>query len=292
METLSVILPAHKEPFLNNTIESLLENTSDSTEILAIVDGYVLKEPVIKHPRVRAITFPDNRGMRAALNKGMEEAKGEYIMKLDAHCEVDKNFDRKMLKEAVEDRLIIPRRLGLSDTDWLPIKDKIYDYHYLNFPNVTKYGHWYMGPAPYKRPKRDNIMVDETMMCQGSCMMANRKYFMKHVYPLDEGSYGKFYHDQSEMGLKYWLNAGGMWVNKNTWYAHLSKRNKHYKEGLFARAYKKKQAKKSHHHLINHWFNDREPGMERKFAWLVEKFSPMRGWDGWEGKWEAMSGCV
>lgn len=288
---LSVILPAYSEPFLNSTINSILENTSSATEIVPVLDGYVPKQPVIEDPRVNPVHLKRNVGMRGAINKGIENAKGDYVMKMDAHCAVAEGFDEILLSDAEENWLVVPRRLSLREDIWGPDRSRlIRDYHYFNFPAKVYYG-YYMGPTSYRGPAgRGKIPLDETMTFQGSCWMANRDYLMKEIYPLDDRkeTYGSFYHEHGEIGLKYWLKGGKIMANKKTWYAHLSKRRHHYKAGLFARRYKKNRESPYHHaYLIKHWLNDEEPGIKHPFSWLVEKFWPLPGWkDDWQEQWK------
>jgi hypothetical protein len=77
------------------------------------------------------------------------------------------------------------------------------------------------------------------MLLQGSCWIAKKDYFMKHIYPLDdsEDTYGPWCGDHVEIGLKYWLGEGEIKVNKNIWYAHLSKTRPQYSKGLFTRSF-------------------------------------------------------
>jgi glycosyltransferase involved in cell wall biosynthesis len=43
---LSIIIPAYKEPYLQATIDSILENIEGDTEILVIIDGDWLTTPL------------------------------------------------------------------------------------------------------------------------------------------------------------------------------------------------------------------------------------------------------
>ena len=288
---LSIVLPAYAEPFLNNTIRSILDNTSDTTEIVPVIDGYE-PESLIEDERVRPVIFKHNRGMRKAINVGVLASRGKYVMKMDSHCAVCGGFD-KIVEDMQKNWLMVPRRKSLNEETWGVDKRRIVrDYHYFNFPQKLYYG-YYMGPASYRGPKdHKKILIDDTMTFQGSCWLADREYFLENILPLDdrEEAYGNFYHEHGEIGLKYWLKGGAVKINKKYWYAHLSKRKHHYKAGLFARRYKKnKHSPHAHAYLIKHWLDNEEQGLKHEFSWLVEKFWPLSGWpEDWQEKWEAM----
>lgn len=285
MENLSIILPAYDEPFLNKTLESLIEATSEGTEILPIIDGYDPGE-LTSHPRVRPIINEKNLGMRGSINRGIEESNGEYVMKMDAHCWACEDFDKRMLEYAGKDHLLVPRKRSLDEDTWhINKKRPIVDYHYLNFPTLLHHG-WYMGPISYRGPADKKRPIDETMTFQGSCWMANKEYLMENIYPMDEGKYGSFYHEHLEVGFKYWYSGGTVKVNKSAQYAHLSKRRHHYKKGMFSRRYKKnRHAAHVHNFVIKHWAGNEESGAKRSFEWMVERFWPLPGWpEDWREK--------
>ena len=43
---LSVIIPCHKDPYLQKTIDSLLENATGEIEVIAVLDGYWADPPL------------------------------------------------------------------------------------------------------------------------------------------------------------------------------------------------------------------------------------------------------
>jgi hypothetical protein len=55
--------------------------------------------------------------MREAINSAVRIAKGEFIMKMDAHCLIDKGFDEKMTAVCEYNTVIIPRRYRLTFID-------------------------------------------------------------------------------------------------------------------------------------------------------------------------------
>jgi len=285
----SIIVPAYREPYLNKTVDSLLKNAEGEVEILVILDGQVPEEPVITDPRVKITVLPKNLGMRASLNAGFTKATGEFIMKVDAHCNFAPGYDRILSEDCQENWLMIPRRYSLREDTWdrnekLPKRD----YHYLCFPGASNQGYGYSFQVQnWPVTGKDDILIDDTMAFQGSCFMANRKYFMDHVGLLDDVHYGSFVHDQQETGLKYWLGDGEVKVNKKTWYSHLQKRGAHYKTGVFSHRHKKDVAAiNGNLWATKYWMNNEEPNMKHPFSWLVEKFWPVPTWEeDWQEKW-------
>jgi len=287
---LSIIVPAYREPFLNKTIDSLLKNAVEEIEILPVLDCDIPYEPVMIDPRVKPINLGGNVGMRGAINAGLAKATGEYVMKIDAHCIVDLGFDKKLIDDCAENWLVVPRRFNLNDIKWERTRP-INDYHYLVFPEVAPLSYGYsFQVAGWPRKRIDKLEIDDTMTFQGSCWLANRKYFMEHVGFLDDSleTYGTFAHEQQEIGLKYWLGGGAIKINKKTWYAHLFKKGRHYSSRKFSRKHKKDK-----YHIsgntwgTKHWMNNEEPNMVHSFSWYINKFWPIPTWpDNWQEIWD------
>ena len=59
---LSVLIPSRNEIFLARTIQDLLENTSDQTEIIAVLDSAWADPAIPQHPRVNVIYLPVSIG--------------------------------------------------------------------------------------------------------------------------------------------------------------------------------------------------------------------------------------
>jgi len=274
---LSIIVPTYKDSLLNKTIDSLLENTGD-VEILVVLDG--CSQEVREDKRVKVIRLGKNLGMRGAINAGLAEARGEFIMKIDSHCKVGEGFDKIMAENCAENWLTVPRRYTLNVEKWerggyATVKD----YHYLSFPEK---GLW---PQEWRARTAERLhdpIIDDTMTFQGSCWCANRKYFMEHVGFLDDRpeTYSTFAGDQLEIGLKYWLNGGENKVVKKTWYAHLFKNANYYRtQAREIGTHKRKMlAMGPYRWTAKHWMNNEEPNMLYKFEWLVEKFWPVPTW--------------
>ena len=280
----SIIIPAHREPYLQKTIDSLLKGAVGEVEILAILDGWDPEKPIKPDKRVRIVKLNKHLGMRAAINAGIMKSKGEFLMKSDAHCAFGIGFDKILRENCAKDWLIIPRRYSLNETKWQRDKTRPYrDYHYLTYPTPNGiYGITISNPewnARTRQSKNSKYDIDDTMTFQGSCWMANKKYFLKKVGFLDdrEEAYSPFGGEPMEIGLKYWLGGGQVKVIKKAWYAHLAKRGSHYQAGLFTKRYKLNQAR-SRTWAAKHWMDNAEPDMIHPFSWLIEKFWPVPTW--------------
>lgn len=90
MDQISVIIPVHNgESYLEKCIESIVGQDYEELEILIVNDGSadqtaaVCEKLAEKDGRVRVMTLPD-LGVSAARNRGLEQARGAYIMFVDA----------------------------------------------------------------------------------------------------------------------------------------------------------------------------------------------------------------
>ncbi len=286
---LSIFIPTYHDPYLQKTIDSLLTNAEGDIEVVAVLDGFTPEIPIKEDKRVKIITLSENKGMRGAINAGLAKTQGEFVMKCDSHCIFAPGYDKVLTKDCAENWIMIPRRYRLHEATWTKVSP-IVDYHYLTFPEESDQHYGYsLQVAAWPRRRIDDVLIDDVMTFQGSCWVANKKYFMEHVGYMDDRltTYGTFAQDQQEIGLKYWLNGGEVKVNKKTWYAHLSKRGYHYDKGVFSRLHKRDKYHISGNNWgTKHWMNNEEPNMKHTFTWFVEKFWPIPTWpDNWQEIW-------
>ena len=101
----SLIIPTlNEEEYLEQTILSLLSNDYPSNKFeLLIVDG-LSKDNTVAITQGLAKKFPNIRLMSnskiyqsAALNIGIKESKGNFIIRADAHAIYDKNYIRSTI---------------------------------------------------------------------------------------------------------------------------------------------------------------------------------------------------
>lgn len=115
---LSVIIPGLNEEFMQQTINSVIDNSCDNTEVICILDGYWPKVGINSHPRLRIIHNEKPLGQRQATNQGARLSEAEYIMKLDAHCHLSKGFDEEMINTCKYNWTMIPRMYALDAFHW------------------------------------------------------------------------------------------------------------------------------------------------------------------------------
>ena len=85
----TILLPVYNgERYLAETLASLFQQTYTDFELLIIDDGSTdSSADIIKSfddPRIRVLKNPERLKLSGALNRGMREAKGKYIARMDA----------------------------------------------------------------------------------------------------------------------------------------------------------------------------------------------------------------
>lgn len=262
---LSIVIPARNEPYLQNTIDGILNAASGEVEITAVLDGYWPDPPIRDDAHVRLIHFSESRGMRAAINAAVRVSQGEYLLKCDAHCLFDEGFDEKLIENCEPDWTVVPRRYGLDANSWAKT-DKLYEFQYIRQSDL-KGKDW---PEYTDRVKGQQIV--DLMTSQGSCWFIHRDRFWD-LGGLDEVNYGSMGKEAQEVCLKTWLSGGRYVLNRNTWYAHWSKDT-----GLYRDV--KEEKRKSANYALDFWANNRWPMQKHSLDWLVEKFAPVPTWNG------------
>lgn len=276
----SVIIPARNERFLNKTIEDILSKAEGRVEIYVILEGY-WPDPFISPKNVHYVHFTNPRGMRNAINTGAKLAKGEYLLKTDAHCMFDQGFDLKLIKYYEENTVVIPRRHRLEPEEWVlqEVHKPPVDYEYLSFPdNPNDWG----GPGlngkiwntrTLERMDKPEFMVDDNLSFQGSCWFMSKKYF-EWLEIMDDQMYGPFWNEAQEIGFKVWLSGGRVRVNKHTWYAHLHK-GKKYGRGYYLSEDSIRQGAAS----AKRWIREKMWHKQTMdFDTMIERFMPMPDW--------------
>jgi glycosyltransferase involved in cell wall biosynthesis len=279
----SIIVPARGEPFLQKTVDGIIEKATGDYEIIVVYDGNgsLVKE----HPRVKSITNKKSRGLREATNQAARAAQGEYILRVDAHVLFDESFDEKLLADMKDNWVSVPRRYSLDPEGWRinPEKAKSpFDHFYIAYPtNPNDWGGVSLAGRLWKERTYANwdIMIDDLMMFQGSCWFMKKDYFFE-LGELDTKMYGPYGKGALEILLRCWLTGGEVKRNKNTWYAHLFKGKKHRRSWPVPKHMLTKGGL-----AINKWFIYKAayPRQQRPLKWLIDKFNPP-GWE--ECNWE------
>jgi glycosyltransferase involved in cell wall biosynthesis len=297
MPDLSVLIPARNEIFLARTIQDILSNIGGDTEIIAVCDGGWAEPPIDDHPKVHLIYHSQAIGQRAATNEAARLSRAKFIMKADAHCSFDKDFDVKMMADCEPNWTATPRQYNLHVFDW-----------------VCKCGHRiYQGPTPEKcpdcggkmekemlweprarthsdsmtfdsnlhfqywreyshRPGMRKAEIVETMSILGACWMMHRDRYWE-LGGMDEG-HGSWGQMGTEVACKTWLSGGRLIVNKKTWFAHLFRTQ----GGDFGFPYPNTGTSQARKYSCDLWLGNKWPKAIHPLSWLIEKFAPVPTW--------------
>lgn len=301
MKDLSIIIPARNEIFLEKTINNILENIEADTEIIVILDGY-WPEPSIKdHEKVIFIHYTNPIGQRAAINKGVNLSNAKYIMKLDAHCALDKGFDKKLIEIGEYNNTIIPLMYNLHAFDWQCIKcgHRIYQgpkpekcekcenisefkikivwqprwnrvTYSWRFDKNMQFQYWL---DHRKRPETHRGNFIETLSFVGACWFMNRERYLE-IEGLDE-KHGFWGQVGTEIACKTWLSGGKLLTYKKTWFSHMFRTRKGFS---FPYHMTVRQVNKARNYSKDLWLNDKWHKAIYPLSWLIDKFAPVPDW--------------
>ena len=111
---ISVIVPVYNTgKYLTNCVKSILEQTYKNIEILLVDDGSddnttltICNELELTYSKVRVI-HQDNMGAAAARNRGIEEAKGNYLCFIDSDDFVESEMIENLLNHILKHKINI-----------------------------------------------------------------------------------------------------------------------------------------------------------------------------------------
>jgi len=290
----SVILTTAGEIFLQKTIDNIIEQATGEIEIIVFQDGYIHNPPLNPHPCLKVIGSAGRIGIHSAINASVDVSDGEYLMKLDAHCSLDKGFDEKLKADCEDNWICIPTRYPLNSDTW-ERDSKIIDYMYISPPikipdseielfwpkNSSKFWEWGFNGICGSSPREDaKELISETMTFQGSCWFMKRDYFEF----LDGLRIPEIHWFEGvNLSCKSWLSGGKVITNKKTWYAHLHK-GKRFGRGYYISRYERDEDRRT---TINFWMNNKWHKQIHELKWLIERFNPPK-WENWNWgkKWK------
>ena len=296
---LSVIIPARNEEFIQQTVDNVLEMATGDTEVIVILDGYWPEPGLADHPKVTIIHHEQPIGQRAATNEGVKLSQAKYIMKLDAHCSMDKGFDVKLMADCEPDWTVVPRMYNLHAFDWeckgcghrtyqgaLPARcdncdsDKGFKKKivwkektnpasdFMRFNQDLKFQYW----REYKTRDEAKSDIADQMCAIGACYFMHRDRYWD-IGGLDEG-HGSWGQMGVEIACKSWLSGGKQVVNKKTWFAHMFRTG-----NGFGFPYSNPGIRKARAHSQDLWKNNNWDKAIHPLSWLIEKFAPVPDWE-------------
>lgn len=307
---LGIIIPSRNEMFLRNTIEDILKHIESDTEIIALLDGQWADPPIPQHERVNVIYVGKSVGQRAGADLAAKLSKAKYIMKVDAHCAFDQGFDRKMIEgfaKVGDNVTMVPVMRNLHAFDWVcencnwsqyqgptpticptcnktdSIKRKMIwepkpgvrstSYCFDCEPHFQYFEDFKHRPE-YESSRRSTGFT-ESMSTQGSCFMTTRDKYWE--LGLGDGSLGNWGNQGIQIACATWLSGGRVLCNHNTWYAHMFRTQ----GGDFGFPYplSGRETKKTKDTVWDMFKNMKHPKQIYPVSWLIEKFSPVPGWN-------------
>ena len=273
MARVSIIIPSRNEQFLPQTVADLFAKAAGPIEIIVVLDGYWPEPSLPNYDNLVIIHRGQARGMRPAINAAAAIAKGDYLMKSDAHCMFGEGFDEILKADCHDDWIVIPRRKRLDAENWceqdvgkIPV-----DYEFIS-PSQDR---GIKGQIWTQRAiDRKDILIDENLSFQGSCWFATRKHW-DWLGGMNPKGYGQFVREAQELGLKTWLGGGKVMVNKKTFYCHLHK-GRRFGRGYFL---DKSEVDAGNKYCDDFWMNNRWKERKHNIEWLIDRFWPVPTWD-------------
>jgi hypothetical protein len=298
---LSILIPARNEEWLPQTVADILAHKAGDTEIIVVLDGY-LPDPLLpSHEGLTIIHNPVALGQRAATNQAAKFARGEYLMKVDAHCAFDQDFDVKLLATFEPEWVMIPQMRNLHVFDWLcPVcaarlyqgappnacptcgnQEQAFTRLFIwkprdgtrnNFMRFDRDLHFQYWKEFKTRPEAQGDIADTLSLIGAAWLLRRDRY--QAWGGLDEG-HGSWGQMGTEIACKAWLSGGRLCVNKRTWFAHLFRTQDGFKFPYPISGADQARAVQYSQRLWrgNHW-----PQAVHPLAWLIEKFWPIPGW--------------
>lgn len=234
MITISVLIPARNEEFLQQTIDDVFAHAETNVEVLVALDNWE-NPPCITVKQGQIITT--RAGQRGATNLLARLAKGKYVMKLDAHCSLSQGFDKELLHDIEENSVIVPALHNLHAYDWVcpeghrHFQGKYEKCEQCASTELRKEVVWEIIPKPSMTnyyfdttlhfqycEEQSKEIVSDTMSIQGSCFMVARDMYWDlelcgETFP-SWGSQG------TEIACKTWLSGGKVMSTRNAFYGH------------------------------------------------------------------------
>jgi glycosyltransferase involved in cell wall biosynthesis len=153
-----IVASYNKAGLISETIDSVVSQTYSYWELLLLDDASsdgtdkIIRQYSEKDERIKPFLNHVNKGANYCRNTGLKEAKGKYLVFLDA----DDLFDKKCLEERVKfmeqnqdldfsvfSMLVFKKKIGDSSYEWIPdTKRPLHDFLSHNLPWQTMQPIW------------------------------------------------------------------------------------------------------------------------------------------------------
>jgi len=116
--SVSIIMTALDEPYVNKTIDDIIEKSGSLLEEIIVIDD--LSETPIQHPEAKVIRNKQRKGLIWGRNYATELAKSEIILSLDPHCKVEDGWLAPLVNklESNKESIVVPGTRSLNPDKW------------------------------------------------------------------------------------------------------------------------------------------------------------------------------
>lgn len=124
----SVIITALDEPYINKTIDDIVEKSDSRLKEIIVIDD--LSEQPIKHKDAKIIRNKERKGLIKGRNIATEIAKSECVISVDAHVKVSENWLDGILNPLAKryNAVVAPMTMALDPDKWEDINIDSYGY--------------------------------------------------------------------------------------------------------------------------------------------------------------------
>ena len=283
MTDVSILIAARNERHLPRMVAHLHEALTGDYEIVVVQDGapYQL---LPDHPRLR-VHNREYTGLKPSINFAAAQARGKYLLKLDAHCAVSEGIDEVLCANCEPNWMIVPRFYTLNAETWEPRDNRNCDYWLLDCPLTDPKGYRFKAGGYWweRTTERAHVKpMDETLTHHGSAWFVERDFFLNKLHGMTVEGYGLSYMEPADLGLRTWLGPweGKVIVNKSCWYSHW-----HQQADTRGYSISMQEIRRAYNWTANYWMRNAWPEAVHPLAWLIEHFWPIPGWlDDWQAR--------
>lgn len=209
MTTVSVIMSALDEPYVQKTIESVIQNSGSALSEIIIVDDCSKTPITVDDPLVRVVRNDERQGLTRSRETGSRESKGDIIVSLDPHVMVSEDWLTPIIAriESNPKCIAIPATKCLDPVAWKPTGHHGAKSRWrwnLDFS-------WHFDDGD-----------DYSPMFAGHCFAYSKDWWH------DSGGFDtgmdKWGGENIEFSLRSWLAGGTVEIVRNCWVAHWFKK--------------------------------------------------------------------
>jgi hypothetical protein len=239
-DLVSVIIPCHStdKEYLERTVQAVEDTALGPIEILSSTDD----------------TAPP-LGQRKIMNELARVAKGKYLFKLDAHCNLSHGWDARMKSSCGENVIVTTIFDGLNTETW---KGNGRDN---GFVRMTE--HLETRFVRGWKAMEEREIEEETMGISGTAFMITKDYYWE-LGGCDEnlGEWGAL---GAEWACKTWLTGGRCIIRTDVVCYHLFRKFTPFDIDVAIK-------KVAYEKLYDQWVIGKDPRIKKPMAWLVMKF--------------------